>query len=102
MTNQANRAPPGPVRLKSCASPWCSQSAYEANTAARVRPHRAVSGSVDLRTLDRHPGASISSLISSISCPAMLTESAVRPARNLDGGAAVIVDSDAFYMSKWC
>jgi hypothetical protein len=31
-------------------------------------------GSVDLRTLDRHPGASISSLIPSVSCRLVFAE----------------------------
>jgi hypothetical protein len=42
-------------------------------------------GWVDLRTLDRHPGASISSLIPSVSCRPVLAQRAVREARNADG-----------------
>jgi hypothetical protein len=41
-------------------------------------------GSVDLRTLDRHPGAAISSPIPSVSCQAVLTQRPVLEARNAD------------------
>jgi hypothetical protein len=47
-------------------------------------------GSVDLCMLDRHPGASISSLIPSISCRRCSPQCPVREARNADGGLAVI------------
>jgi hypothetical protein len=44
-------------------------------------------GSVDLRTLDRHRGASISSLIPSVSCRAVLAQCPLREARYVDGRA---------------
>ena len=47
-------------------------------------------GLVDLRTLDRHPGASILSLIPSVVLSPVLSQRAVRAARNADGGADLI------------
>jgi hypothetical protein len=46
-------------------------------------------GSVDMRTLDRHPGAAISSLIPSVSCRRCSPKRALRTARNADGGTAL-------------
>ena len=59
---------------------------------------RAVkSASVDLRTLDRHPGAAISSLIPSSVVPPVLAQRAVREAGNVDGGAYGAPDLDPLY-----
>ena len=46
-------------------------------------------GAIDLRTLDRHPGASISSLIPSVSCRRCSPNAPFATARNVDGGTAV-------------
>ena len=48
-------------------------------------------GAVDLRTLDRHPGAAISSHHPVGVVPAVLAQRAVRQARNADGRTAVVI-----------
>src|SRR5262249_31369100 len=47
-------------------------------------------GSIDLRTLDRHPGAAISSLIPSVSCRRCSPNAPFAKLEMLTGGAAMI------------
>jgi hypothetical protein len=47
-------------------------------------------GSVDLRTLDRHPGGAISSVIPSLSCRRCSPNAPFTRLGNVDGGTAAI------------
>ena len=55
----------------------------------------ALAAIIDLRTLDRHPGALISSLIPSVSCPPVPAQCSIREAR----GAQLVVQPTKFELA---